>query len=138
MTTPSTIDVSRRGRSRRIGCLIVATVLLAIIVAGVFVVRWRLTKPAYGDVGQELEYRLTGLVGDGKLIRNVVLYVAKGDGSWTWSGAAGIAHEDTQQPMTADTPIYIASVKKLYVAAAVMRLVERGELALDDHRSGAE
>jgi CubicO group peptidase (beta-lactamase class C family) len=34
--------------------------------------------------------------------------------------------------MTADTPIYIASVTKLYTAATVMLLVERGELALAD------
>ena len=34
--------------------------------------------------------------------------------------------------MTGDTPIYIASVTKLYTATAVMLLVEKAALSLDD------
>jgi CubicO group peptidase (beta-lactamase class C family) len=56
----------------------------------------------------------------------------KGDGSFSWSGAAGIASQDGQMPMTKDTPIYIASITKLYTATAIMRLYEKGALSLDD------
>ncbi len=56
----------------------------------------------------------------------------KGHGSFHWSGAADVARQDGQVPMTADTPIFLASVTKLYTAVAIMRLSEQGALALDD------
>ena len=59
-----------------------------------------------------------------------MLSVLSGHGSLVWSGAAGIAREN--MPMTSDTPIYIASVTKLYTATVVMLLVEKGALSLDD------
>jgi D-alanyl-D-alanine carboxypeptidase len=58
-----------------------------------------------------------------------------GDGSFSWSGAAGIASQNGQVPMTKDTPIYIASITKLYTATAIMRLYEKGALSLDDPMS---
>jgi CubicO group peptidase (beta-lactamase class C family) len=59
----------------------------------------------------------------------------KGNGSFSWSGAAGIASQDGQVPMTKDTPIYIASIIKLYTATIIMRLYEKGALSLDDPMS---
>jgi CubicO group peptidase (beta-lactamase class C family) len=56
----------------------------------------------------------------------------RGDGSFSWSGAAGIASQAGRVPMTKDTPIYIASITKLYTAAVIMRLFEKGLLSLDD------
>ena len=61
--------------------------------------------------------------------------VVKGDGSFSWSGAAGIARQDDHVPMSKDTPIYIASITKLYTATAIMRLYEKGALSLDDPMS---
>jgi CubicO group peptidase (beta-lactamase class C family) len=61
--------------------------------------------------------------------------VRKGDGSFSWSGAAGIARQDGQVPMAKDTPIYIASITKLYTATVIMRLYEKGALSLDDPMS---
>ncbi len=69
-------------------------------------------------------------VKDGSGIKNCALTIANGDGSFEWSGASGMA--TGQAPMTKDTPIYIASITKLYTAAIVMRLCEQGLLALDD------
>jgi D-alanyl-D-alanine carboxypeptidase len=63
-------------------------------------------------------------------VKNCVLSVASGDGSFSWSGAAGISHGQTA--MTKESPIYIASVTKLYTATVVMHLYEQGALALDD------
>ena len=79
-----------------------------------------------------MEYLVSGLVEKNKSIRNIVLSVMKGDGSFSWSGAAGIASQIGQVPMTKDTPIYIASITKLYTAAVIMRLYEKGALSLDD------
>jgi D-alanyl-D-alanine carboxypeptidase len=87
------------------------------------------------DLNVKLERLVSEQVGKGKSVRNCVLSVTKGDGSYSWAGAAGIANEDGQVPMTKDTPIYIASVTKLYTATAVMKLYEEGALSLDDPMS---
>jgi CubicO group peptidase (beta-lactamase class C family) len=82
-----------------------------------------------------MEYLVSGLVEKDKSVRNCVLSVMKGDGSFSWSGAAGTASQYGQVPMTKDTPIYIASITKLYTATVIMRLYENGALSLDDPMS---
>jgi CubicO group peptidase (beta-lactamase class C family) len=47
------------------------------------------------------------------------------------SGAAGVADRGTSRTLTAQDPVRIASVSKLFVALGVMRLVEQGKLDLD-------
>jgi len=107
--------------------------ILAVIVAiGIVLTVCRLTKPSFGKINQELEYIVNDQIKSNKHIKNCIVYVAKGDGSFTWSGAAGIAKQDGQVPMTQDTPIYLASITKLYTAAAIMRLYEQGLLGLDE------
>jgi D-alanyl-D-alanine carboxypeptidase len=106
-------------------------VLLMIAAAGIILAVRHFTNPKFGKARQELEYLVTDTVKSNKQIQNCVLYVKKGDGSFTWSGAAGIANQSGQVPMSADTPIYLASVTKLYTAAAIMKLVEQGTIALD-------
>ena len=49
-----------------------------------------------------------------------------------WSGAAGHAGRDTDEPLTPRHTFRIASNTKTYVAAAVLRLAEQGRLTLDD------
>jgi CubicO group peptidase (beta-lactamase class C family) len=121
--------------TRRVGRgALAAFVLVSIVAIGIFA-GWLYFKPAYSNLNQELSYRVNQLAGPNKSIQNAVLYVAKGDGSFTWSGAAGIASQDGQVPMTKATPIFIASITKLYTAAAIMRLYEQGALALDDPMS---
>jgi D-alanyl-D-alanine carboxypeptidase len=107
--------------------------ILAVIVAiGIVLTVCRLTKPSFAKINQELEYIVNDQVKSNKHIKNCIVYVAKGDGSFTWSGAAGITKQDGQVPMTQDTPIYLASITKLYTAAAIMRLYEQGLLGLDE------
>ena len=45
--------------------------------------------------------------------------------------AHGVADRTTARPVTADDPVRVASVSKLFVAMGVMRLVEAGKLDLD-------
>jgi D-alanyl-D-alanine carboxypeptidase len=66
-----------------------------------------------------------------KHIQHAVLVVESMDGSFHWSGAAGQAVPDGA-PMTADTPFYIASIDKLWVATVVLQLHEEGALSIDD------
>ncbi len=84
------------------------------------------------DPARGLRDVVSELVRKDPSIRNCVLAVSKGDGSLTWAGAAGIAEQRGRKPMTPDTPIYIASVTKLYTATAIMLLYEKGALAPGD------
>lgn len=54
------------------------------------------------------------------------------DGSIAWAGESGLADLDTGRAITADTRFDIASVSKQFTGLAVLRLVESGELNLDD------
>jgi D-alanyl-D-alanine carboxypeptidase len=56
--------------------------------------------------------------------------VAFPDGS-IWSSASGDARIDPQQQATGDTPFVVGSVSKTFVAAAIMKLVDEGQLSLD-------
>jgi len=57
--------------------------------------------------------------------------VATGEGSFRWLGARGEVGPE-QGPVRPDTPWFVASVTKLHIAASVMRLVEEGDLRLED------
>ncbi|MFI7678684.1 serine hydrolase domain-containing protein [Actinophytocola sp. NPDC049390] len=46
--------------------------------------------------------------------------------------ATGAGHDSAGSPVTADTPMRVASVSKSFTAAGVLTLVEDGRLALDD------
>jgi D-alanyl-D-alanine carboxypeptidase len=110
-------------------------VLIVIVAAGSLLVRWRASTGSFDDLNQEMQHLVSGLVEKDKSVRNCVLAVMKGDGSYSWSGAAGIARQNGLVPMTKDTPIFVASITKLYTATAIMRLYERGALSLDDPMS---
>ncbi|MGF1466412.1 MAG: serine hydrolase domain-containing protein [Sandaracinaceae bacterium] len=57
------------------------------------------------------------------------------DGEILETGAGGYADVATQRPMTATTPVRIASMTKPVTAFAVLQLVERGVLRLDQPAS---
>ena len=115
--------------------IIASTIVIMIIAVGLFITRLRSSTPSFDDLNQEMQYLVSGLVENDKSVRNCVLSVMKDDGLFSWSGAAGIASQDGQVPMSKDTPIYIASITKLYTATAIMRLYEKGVLSLDDPMS---
>ena len=75
--------------------------------------------------------RLLQRVVDGKRIRHAIAAIEAVDGSFRWAGAVGEAHPDGT-PARADTPFFIASVTKLFIAAAVWKLHERGRLSVDE------
>jgi D-alanyl-D-alanine carboxypeptidase len=100
--------------------------------AGLFILRAQFSIPASNDLNQTLEYLVSDLVKNDKALKNCLLSVKKGDGSFAWSGAAGMASQDGQILMNKDNLIFIASITKLYTATVIMRMYEEGLLALDD------
>jgi D-alanyl-D-alanine carboxypeptidase len=107
--------------------------VLLVVIAGATLALMVLLRPPplTGDLAADLERIVTSTVGDDPAIRNVVLAVRRGRDGFAWSGAAGDAGARDRRSMTAETPIFIASVTKLFTATAVMRLIERGALKLD-------
>jgi D-alanyl-D-alanine carboxypeptidase len=87
-----------------------------------------------------LAERLDGMVAKlaaGRGVRHAVVAVGRSDGSPLWVGTAGPAGDPADPaaapgaPMAPDTPYFQASVTKLYIATAVLRLVEQGRARLD-------
>ena len=68
---------------------------------------------------------------DKKSVQHAVLAIESGDRSVSWIAAEGKA-DDTNRPMIPETPYFIASVTKLYIATVVLRLAERGLVRLDE------
>ncbi len=83
-------------------------------------------------VGDQLQCLVSDLVGKDGSVRSVELAVARGDGSYSWAGGAGVADPQRHTSIATDTPIYMASVTKVYIATLVMLLSQRRLLALDD------
>jgi D-alanyl-D-alanine carboxypeptidase len=71
--------------------------------------------------------RLAGRKG----VPHALAVIESTDGSFRWARAAGDA-DTAGRPLTVETPFFIASVTKLYIAAAIFRLHEQGRLSLDD------
>lgn len=65
-------------------------------------------------------------------IPGVILYVENTRLGRSWSVAAGQSDTATDRPMHPGQPLRIASNTKTYTAAAILRLVEKGTLALSD------
>lgn len=81
----------------------------------------------------EVQERLQGLLQElmeEKPAKYAVAAVENGNGSFRWTGAAGQAQPDGT-PMAPDTPFWMASVTKLYIAAAILKLHEQGRLSLE-------
>jgi CubicO group peptidase (beta-lactamase class C family) len=69
---------------------------------------------------------LKGLNGGGSLSVAVMV-----DGKVLWAKGYGLANAKTSQPVSTETMYGIGSSSKMFVAAAVMKLVEAGKLDLD-------
>lgn len=88
----------------------------------------------HGRVPRAIEHLLAHAVEELASLRGVrhaILGVEPGDRSYRCIGAAGIA-DSSGAPMTPETPGCLASVTKLYIGAATLRLEELGRLSIDD------
>lgn len=85
------------------------------------------TLPPDTAVSDRLQRLVDGLASR-RSIPHALVGVANGDGSWRWVGAAGDARPGVQ--MRPETPFFIASVTKLFIATSVLQLWERGVVDL--------
>ena len=67
-----------------------------------------------------------------KNIFNAVLAIQSGDETIDWVGAVGYNDHEKKAEMRAESPYFIASITKMYIAAVVMHLHERNLLNLED------
>ncbi len=84
------------------------------------------------DLPSRLQRELDRIVAKNSDVFSAALGVARAAGDFRWIGAAGRAYDGRPDEMQPDTPLYIASITKMYTAAAAMLLCEAGRLALDD------
>lgn len=85
------------------------------------------------ELPDRLQSLLDGLVNDQANVRNGVLLV-EGPG-FKWKGASGLAVPESGRSMLPDDAFNIDSIAKTMTATIVMRLVEAGELGLEDRVS---
>ena len=77
---------------------------------------------------QELQTIVNSKIGSDKLLGASISIRVDGEERWKLQG--GISSGDT--PISGDMRFGIASITKTFVAATVLKLVEEGELSLDD------
>jgi D-alanyl-D-alanine carboxypeptidase len=92
---------------------------------------WGCSPHTTPEAAAALNKALASVVGKDD-IRNGAMWVFAPEKGLDHGFAHGVANADTGRKMTVDTPFLTASVGKLFVAAAVVRLAEQGELSLDD------
>ena len=84
------------------------------------------------SLGNNLQREVDSLVSKNQDIFNSVIGIANTERDFYWSGAAGDADADRTEEMMVDTPIFIASITKMFTGAATMLLEEQKRLSLDD------
>ena len=85
-------------------------------------------------VDADIDERLTALLDRTvarRGIHHAMFAVASGDGTRQWSGTAGPA-DASGTPLRPNTPFFVASITKRFIATLVLQASERGELGLDD------
>jgi len=80
----------------------------------------------------EFQALIDSVVAEDDAIHGASMAVFSPSSGLAWEGAAGFADPEAKTLMTPGHPVRIASNTKTYVAAAVLRLVEAGDLGLDD------
>jgi hypothetical protein len=79
--------------------------VLLILATGLLITLLGCSTRSFGDLNQEMKYLVSGLAEKDKSVRNCVLSVMKGDGSFSWSGAAGPFFLDGLLPLSYYLPV---------------------------------
>jgi D-alanyl-D-alanine carboxypeptidase len=80
------------------------------------------------DLTPHLEEHLDRLAAQ-RGVHHVVAAVAARDGTFSWSGARGLAYASGEAMQTA-TPFHIASIDKMMTATVILRLHEEGRISI--------
>jgi D-alanyl-D-alanine carboxypeptidase len=84
------------------------------------------------SIGARLQALADSIAAAQSRIPGVLLFVESTRLDRRWTAAAGQSDTARDRPMRPDQPLRVASNTKTYTAAAILRLMERGVLALDD------
>ncbi len=87
----------------------------------------KLSNKQHGKIFDDILKQMTQTKG----VRHVIMAAETMDGSFAWAKAEGIAHPDGT-PMDVETPFWIASITKLYIACCILKFHEDGLLSIDD------
>jgi D-alanyl-D-alanine carboxypeptidase len=124
---------TRLGRfSRTLATLVVVTALASCNVAAASRPRDAMTP----DVAGELQGAFERFVADHPKVPGAVLDVDAPSIGLSWAGAAGRFAFSDDRPIESTDAFRTASVTKTFTAAAVLRLVEEGELSLGNSIAG--
>lgn len=81
---------------------------------------------------ERLQNEIDALVDKNSEVFSAIIGITNANGDFHWSGAAGSAYAGKSENIQVDTPIFIASITKMYTGAATMILEEYGKLSLED------
>jgi D-alanyl-D-alanine carboxypeptidase len=84
------------------------------------------------DIELKLQSEIDEMVRKNTDVFSAVLGITNATGDFMWTDAAGTAYPDKSELMKVDTPIFIASITKMYTATVALILDERKILSLDD------
>jgi D-alanyl-D-alanine carboxypeptidase len=101
-------------------------------VVATLVAAFAVAPAADATTGQQLQTALEQVVAEHQLVPGASAYVDAPRAGLPWTGAAGQFAEGSTRPLSAEDPFRIASIQKIFTAAAILRLVEDGRLRLDD------
>ena len=90
-------------------------------------------RPVVPDsIAPALQHLADSLVASRPRLPGVIIAVRSRTLSQSWTVAAGLSDTVRRMPLRPEQPVRLASNTKTYVAAALLRLVEEGRLALSD------
>lgn len=107
--------------------------IASLVLAGVVAIFAATAVPAqdHADLAADLQQILAEFLAENPAAPGVAAGVMAPRLGLEWQGAAGAVARGSQEPLTPAHTFRIASNTKVYVAAAVLRLVEDGHLRLD-------
>ena len=89
-------------------------------------------QPSADSIGPALQRIADSVVAARPRMPGIIIAVESKSLGRRWSVAAGMSDTARKVRLTSDQPVRVASNTKTYVAAALLRLVEQGRLALSD------
>lgn len=89
----------------------------------------KIVSTVSAELDNKLKSLLNELIGK-KNIKHAIAAIESGDKSFRWVCVAGES-DKSRTPVQENTPFFIASITKLFIAVSVMKLYENGQLQLD-------
>ena len=63
--------------------------------------------------------------------KGISVHIEAPNHEFSWNYATGWADSTTSRKLTSNDPVLIASITKMYLSATILRLVEKGQIQLD-------